>query len=123
LKSVLLKPHQKIALLSTYLIPHYLHSTDLATTPPTILRKMDTMIRNSVKDNLHLPSCTLNGLIYCRKRDGVMAIPKLQTLITSSALKQGLMLLNTTEPELKALFNRSRLDDRLSAIARAARLN
>jgi hypothetical protein len=123
LKTALLKPHQKIALLSTYLIPHYLHSTVLATTPPTIIQKMDTMIRNCVKDILHLPTCTPNGLIYCRKRDGGMAIPKLETLVTSSALKQGIMLLNTTEPELKALFGRSRLDDRLGTIARAARLN
>jgi hypothetical protein len=81
---------------------------------------MDTMTRNSVKDILHLPSCIPNGLIYCRKRDGGMAIPKFEVLVTSSALRQGLMLLNTTEPDLKALFNRSRLEDRLSAIARAA---
>jgi hypothetical protein len=52
-----------------------------------------------------------------------MAIPKFEVLVTSSALKQGLTLLNTTEPDLQALFNRSRLKERLSAIAKAARLN
>jgi hypothetical protein len=123
LKTALLKPHQKIALLPTYLIPHNLHSTVLATTPPTIIRKMGNMVRNCVKDILHLPNYTPNGLIYCRKRDDGMAIPKLEILGTSSAIKQGMMLLNTTEPDLRTLFNRSRLEDRLGAIARAARLN
>jgi hypothetical protein len=52
-----------------------------------------------------------------------MAIPKLEALMTSSTLKQGLMLINTVDRALQALFSMSRLEVRPENVARAARLN
>jgi hypothetical protein len=123
LKQAFLKPFQKTNLLSTYIIPHFLHSAIQAMTPLSILRNMDSLIRTSIKDILHLPQCTPNGLIYCSKRDGGLAIPKLENLVTTSTLRQGIVLLNLIDPALKALFAQTSLEHRLETIARAARLN
>jgi hypothetical protein len=116
-----LKPVQKLSLLSTNLIPHFLHSAILTMTPRTSLRNMDSLIRTFIKDTLHLPQCTPNGIIYCTKRDGGLSIPKLENLVTST-LRQGITLLNTMDPVLEALFNQTGLEHRMEAIARTARL-
>jgi hypothetical protein len=64
---------------------------------------MDQSIRNSAKLILHLPMCNPNGLMYCGKRDGGLGIPKLETLIPCTALKQGITLLNSTDPTIQIL--------------------
>jgi hypothetical protein len=122
LKQALLKPFQKTNPLSTYIIPHFLHSAILAMTPLSTLRNMDSLIRTNTKEILHLPQCTPNGLIYCSKRDGGLAIPKLETFVTTSTLRQDIILLNIIDSALKALFDQTSLEHRLEAIARAARL-
>jgi hypothetical protein len=83
---------------------------------------MDGLIRNHVKGVLHLPSSTPNGLFYCAKRDGGLGIPKLEMLTVSSALKQGLTLLNIFDSSLQALFRSSQLEHRLRRLATSQRL-
>jgi hypothetical protein len=123
LKRAHLKPFQKTNLLSTYIIPHFLHSAILAMTPLSTLRNMDSLIRTTIKDILRLPQCTPNGLIYCSKRDGGLAIPKLENLVTTTTLRQGIVLLNLIDPALMALFTQTSLEHRLGTIARTARLD
>ena len=88
LRSAPLKPHQKLNLLTAYILPHFLYTTILAIPPITTIRDLDSLIRTHVKDILHLPACTPNGLLYCGKRDGSLGIPKMETLATTTALKQ-----------------------------------
>ena len=121
-RSAQLKPHQKLSLTTTHLIPHFLHKTVLATPPITTIRAMDQTIRNHVKVVLHLPMSTPNGLLYCSKRDGGLGIPKLETIVTSSALKQGITLLNSLDPAIHALLKESKLEQRLEGLAKHARL-
>jgi hypothetical protein len=80
LRSALLKPHQKLSLLTTYLIPHFLHATVLSTPPITTIRDIDSLIRNHVKRVLHLPPGTPSGFFYCGKRDGGLGMPKMEIL-------------------------------------------
>jgi hypothetical protein len=121
-KGVPLKPHQKLHLISTHIIPHFLHQAVLATPPPTTICEMDPAIRSSIKSILHLPMSTSNGFLYCSKRDGGMGIPKLQILVLSSALKQGITLLNSLDPATHALMQNTKLENRLERMARAMRL-
>jgi hypothetical protein len=65
---------------------------------------------------------TPNGLLYCSKRDGGLGIPKLQILVLSSALKQGITLLNSLDPATQALMQNTKLKSRLERMARAMRL-
>ena len=121
-RSAQLKPHQKLSLTTTNLIPHFLHKTVLATPPISTIRAMDQIIRNHVKVVLHLPMSTPNGLLYCSKRDGGLGVPKLETLATSSALKQGITLLNSLDPAIHALLQETKLEQRLKNLAKAIRL-
>ena len=121
-RSAQLKPHQKLSLTTTHLIPHFLHRTVLATPPISTIRAMDQTIRNHVKMILHLPMSTPNGLLYCSKRDGGLGIPQLEVLATSSTLKQGITLLNSLDPAIHALLKESKLEKRLQSTAKAIRL-
>jgi len=60
--------------------------------------------------------------LYCSKRDGGLAIPKLEALATSTALKQGITLLNTLDPAIHALLKKTKLEQRLQNLAKAIRL-
>jgi len=64
---------------------------------------------------------TPNGLLYCSKRDGGLGIPKLEALVTSTMLKQGIRLLNSLDPTIHALLKETKLE-RLSSLAKAMRL-
>jgi hypothetical protein len=123
LRGASLKPHQKLNLLTTYLIPHFLHATVLAIPPITTIRDMDSLIRVHVKDVLHLPASTPNGLIYCGKRDGGLGVPKLEVLSVSTALKLGMTLLETADADLKAILNITRFEARLERLAKSARIH
>jgi len=121
-RSARLKPHQKLSLTTSHLIPHFLHKTVMATPPISTIRAMDQTIRNHVKVVLHLPMGTPNGLLYCSKRDGGLGIPKLEALATSSALKQGTTLLNSLDPAIHALLQETKLEQRMQSLAKAMRL-
>jgi hypothetical protein len=114
-----LKPHQKLSLICSHILPHILHKAVLATPTISTIHAMDQTIRNSVKPILHLPMSTPNGLLYCSRRDGGLGIPKLETLIPCTALKQGITLLNNTDPTILALLKQTRLKKRLEDIAKS----
>jgi hypothetical protein len=122
LRSASLKPHQKLHLLSTFIIHHFLYATTLAILPMSIVRNMDSLIRTHVKDFLHLPASTPNGLSYASKRDGGLGIPKLEMLSTSTTLKQGLTLLKTQEESIIALLQNKGYEGRLEPLAKSARI-
>ena len=65
---------------------------------------------------------TPNGLLYCSKRDEGLGAPKLEALATSTALKQGITLLNSLDPAAHALLTETKLEQRLSSLAKAMRL-
>jgi hypothetical protein len=117
-----LKPHQKLSITTSHIIPHFLHKTVLATPPISTIRAMDQTVRTHVKTILHLPMSTPNGLLYCSKRDGGLGIPKLEALASSTALKQGITLLNSLDPTTHALLQETRLETRLQSLAKAIRL-
>jgi hypothetical protein len=95
----------------------------LAVVPVTTIRKLDQELRRVVKIFFHLLQCKVNGLLYCRKKDEGLRIPKLETMTVSSSIKAGLQFLESDDPVIRALAGESRLDARLSDIARAARID
>jgi hypothetical protein len=117
-----LKPHQKAQLISAHIIPHYLYPLILAVPPITTIRKLDQELRRSIKKIYHLPSCTANGLIYCKKKDGGLGFPKLETVITGACLKTGLKFLDNDDPVMKAITEVSQIEQKLRKTAMAARL-
>jgi hypothetical protein len=121
-RSAQLKPHQKLSLTTSHLMPHFLHKTVMATPPISTIRTIDQIIRNQVKVVFYLPISTSNHLLYCSKRDGGLGITKLEPLASSSALKQGIALLNSFDTAIHTLLQETKLDQRLQSLAKAMRL-
>jgi len=99
-----LKLHQKLTHTTSHIIPHFLHRAVLATTPISTIPAMDQTIRNHTKIILHLTMSNPNGLLYCGKREGRLGIPNLEALASSTALKQGITLLNSIDPAIQSLL-------------------
>jgi hypothetical protein len=82
---------------------------------------MDSHITNQIKELPHLPASTPNGLLYRTKRDGGLDIPKLEILSSSTELKHGIKLLNTTDPAMQAFLTTTK-PERLQKLAKSIRL-
>lgn len=121
-KKLALKPHQKIELISTYLIPHYLYQLGVAVPPMTAIRQIDQDVRVVVRDILHLVQSTTESLLYCAKRDGGLGFPRIETLVVGATLRAGLKFTNSADPAIRALAGGAGLVDRLARLARGARL-
>jgi hypothetical protein len=65
------------------LIPHFLYTLGLTTVPA--IMGLDQELHRVVKSIFHLLHCTSKGLLYGRKRDRGLEIPKLETINISSS--------------------------------------
>jgi hypothetical protein len=123
IKRLALKPTQKITLLTTHTIPHYLYKLSIIVPTISLLRRLDLELCGAVKDILHLPQSIANGLLYCSKQDGGLTIPKLEVLITSTSLTTGYRFLDNQDPIIQTLSAENSLEKHLEALAKAARIN
>lgn len=73
-----LKPTEKLNLLQTYLVPHYLHQLVIAAPAVRVLKALDQELRVLIRNILHLLQSTCNGVIYCGRGDGGLDFPKLE---------------------------------------------
>ena len=121
LRSAPLKPHQKLHHPPTFII-HFLYATTLAVLHITTIRRMDSLIRTQIKDFLQLHASNRNGILYCSKRDGGLAIPKLEILSVTTVLKQGITLLNTLDQTTEAFLHSTPYEQRLERLANSARI-
>ncbi|KAI4475667.1 hypothetical protein M0804_014163 [Polistes exclamans] len=122
-KKLALKPYQKVDLISTYLVPHYLFQLTTAVPNISQIRALDQELRVVIKDIYHLPQSTTNGLIYSGKKDGGLGFPKLEIVVVSASLKAGLKFANSTDPAMQALALGTGMVNRLKNLAKAVRIN
>ena len=83
-----LKPSQRVKLLKVYLLPRLVYRADLGEVPATSLAKLDMAARKAVKEWLHLPACTANGLVYARNKDGGLGIDRLERSIPTIQVRR-----------------------------------
>jgi hypothetical protein len=95
---LVLKTHQKYQFISTCLIPHFLYSLVLTTVPVITIHRLDQELNRVVRSIFDLLHCTSNGLLYYRKRDRGLGIPKPETIIISSSLRTGYWFFESTDP-------------------------
>lgn len=82
-----LKPRQKFELLTRHVLPGYYHLLICDLPSGNKLQLLDQKIRALVKDFYHLPKSTSNGLLYCKKIDGGLGLPKLEDMVRAANLK------------------------------------
>ncbi|KAG5874116.1 hypothetical protein JTB14_015036 [Gonioctena quinquepunctata] len=84
---------------------------------------LDQKLRAVIREILHLPQATTNGILYCGKKDGGLGIPRLEWLLTSATLKADLNFVNNPDPVMQALTVGTKMKSRLKILAEAARIN
>ena len=87
-RSASLKQHQKLKLLITDITPPPIHSYhNPLRCPISTNRGLDSLSRVHVKEILHLPASTPNGILYCSKRGRELGVSKLETISVTATLK------------------------------------
>jgi hypothetical protein len=118
-----LKPHQKVELISRYLVPHYLYRLVVAIPPVKLIRQLDQELRGVIKRICHLPQSTADGLLYCGMKDGGLGILKLETIAVTSILKSELKFKHSPDRVMQALWMNAGMASRLNSLAKSARVN
>lgn len=122
-KSLALKPLQKVRLIITYIYPKFTYGMVLNDISKKVLGETDRKIRQDLKEILHLHPSTTDHVLYSRMRDGGLGIPRLQTHVAFSSLKAGMTLSKSVDPVMRASLDGGRLEMRLRKLANGLRLN
>jgi hypothetical protein len=72
----------------------------------------DQQVRAVIKDILHLHPSTTDHVLYDRKRDGGMGIPRLAQLVHLASLRSGLAGLGSGDVAVQAASMAGGLEDR-----------
>ena len=75
----------------------------LCNTSFTRFQKLDGAVRRLVKDILHLHPSTTDHVLYARKRDEGLGLPRLAHTVKLAVLKSGMTLLASGDVTVRAL--------------------
>lgn len=121
-RGLALKPLQKVNLIVERIIPKFLYGLILSSPKVTRLQMADQQVRAAIKEILHLHPSTTDHVLYARKRDGGMGIPRLAELVHLASLRLGLALLASGNPGVQAASLAGGLKDRCKKVAKSLRL-
>lgn len=99
-----LKPRQKLDLVSKYLLPAYYHLFIADLPSLNGLTALDAEIRRRVKIFMHLPEKISAGIIYGRRKDGGLGLPKLEDLVRAAVVKAEVAQAARADPVYDVLF-------------------
>jgi hypothetical protein len=106
-----LKPLQKVNLTVERIIPKFLYGLILGSPKVTRLQMADQQVRAVIKDIPHLHPSTTDHVLYARKRDGGMGIPRLAQLVHLASLRSRLALLVSGDVAVQAASLAGSLED------------
>ncbi|CAK9799114.1 Retrovirus-related Pol polyprotein from type-2 retrotransposable element R2DM [Anthophora plagiata] len=92
IKKMGLKPHQKVNLIRTYLLPRYIHNLVANPPPLGLLDKIDHEIKSIIKEILHLHPSTTDGLIYTEKSHGGLGVQRVANIVKLAKIKSYLKM-------------------------------
>ncbi|KAM7020649.1 mitochondrial enolase superfamily member 1 [Acridotheres tristis] len=105
-----LKPLQKTDILKTYTIPRLTYLADHSELKAGFLEALDQKIRTTVKDWLHLPSCTCDAILYSSTRDGGLGITKLAGLIPSVQARRLHRIAQSSDETMKKFLEKDQME-------------
>lgn len=86
---------EKILLITRYVIPHFLYGLVIGKTTITLLEELDHAVKQRVKSILHSHASTTDGLLYYRKRDGGIGLPRIKSIVSIAELKSWYKMSNS----------------------------
>jgi hypothetical protein len=121
-RNLCLKPCQKIELIQNYIFPRYIYQ--LVTKPPSdsVLKLLDSEVRQEIKKILHLVPSTATGLFYAPKACGGLGILRFEHTVKLSILKNAIKTDKSIDPAVSSLVNLHE-NVQLKKLANSLRIN
>lgn len=123
IRKLALKPPQKLDLICTYIIPKFIYGLLVQPPSESVLRLLDSEIRQQIKEILHLVPSTAKSFFYTPKRHGGLGIPKLENIIKLGILKSSIKILNSNDMPLKSTLEDNYSQNKLKKLANSLRIN
>lgn len=98
-----LKPHQKIDLLRSHIIPRFLFQLINLEVYPELLRKIDLAIRKTVRAILHLPQGLSREFFELPVRDGGLQLSSVQEIVSLAKVRIYKSIMHSNDKVLKYL--------------------
>uniref|UniRef100_A0A5S6Q4H0 Reverse transcriptase domain-containing protein n=1 Tax=Trichuris muris TaxID=70415 RepID=A0A5S6Q4H0_TRIMR len=102
-----LNPQQKIEMIRSYLIPRFLYSLTVGNPLANTAKTIDKMLRQAVKETLHLPLTTLcYDVFYIPIAHGGLGFTNLSEVTELSILKLIRQMENSDDPATQATYSK-----------------
>ncbi|GCB77989.1 hypothetical protein scyTo_0019347 [Scyliorhinus torazame] len=99
-----LRPAQKIEVLRMHIIPRTYFHLILTEVSQNTLRNLYQIIRNSMKEIVHLPPHVTSGLLYSNNRSGGLGMLKLEVRIPSAIIRKRMALEMSTDKRYRGIL-------------------
>jgi len=117
-----IKPMQKVDLLRTYLLPRYTYG--LIARPPSkeVLKSIDVIIREGIKKMLHLHETTSSAYLYTPRKEGVLGLLEIGKQVLLAALRNGVKAMQSSDDVVRDSLANDQIQKKYSGYAAALRL-
>ena len=102
-----LKPGQKLELLIKYIFPLYIYHLLVSQLSDTVLKLLDSEVRQEIKIILHLMPSTATGFFYASKVCGGRGVPKFEHIVKLGTLKSAIKIASWIDPAVASLIDSS----------------
>lgn len=118
-----LKPYQKIGLIQTFILPHFIYSLTINAPSKGTLKMLDSEIRQHIKEILRLPISTTNGFFYTPKKDGGLGFIKFQNLVPLAAIKNSIKMQQSKDPVIRTIVDGDNMKERVASYCSELKIN
>lgn len=120
-RSLSLKPYQKVDVIATYILPHFMY--ELTASPPAAgtLEALDNSIRVQIKEILKLPLSTAKGFFYTPKKDGGLGLVRVARAVQLLTIKSGITTAESEDQILREINRNNKFQKRVERSSEALR--
>lgn len=118
-----LKPQQKVELIASYIMPRFIHGFLICPPSDSVLRFLDSELRQQIKLILHLVPSTASGFFYAAKSNGGLGLPRYEHVIKLSVLRNAVRMTESADPAISKLCLNSAECKKLERMAHSLRIN
>jgi hypothetical protein len=98
-----LKPCQKIELIVKYILPHYIYHLLLSPPSDSVLKLLDSEVRQEIMAILHQVPSTATGFFYASTVCGGLGLPRFEHIVKLGTLKNALKIKNSIDSAVSSL--------------------
>lgn len=112
-KTLPLKPLQKVDLFSQYLLPKIVYGLIVNAPSRTELRRVDDMVRGEVKRILHICESTNNAFLYAPKKKGGLGLLEIEKMVLIASIRNAVKASQSEDPVVRAVFQTEKIQNKM----------